>query len=404
MKLFELLKYKNLIKDFSNPKEFELFINNQKIIAYCGFDLTAKSLHVGNLITILTARQIWKQGHKLILILGDATTRIGDPSDKNEIRKMLSIEQIEENKKYIKECLAKFIPLNDKNVVVLENYNWFKDITYIDFLREIGAHFTINKMINIDFVKRRLDNEQPITFLEFNYMLMQAYDFYYLYKNYGCNLQVGGSDQWGNIIQGVEFIKRVNQNAEVFGMTFPLLADSNGNKIGKTTNGAVWLHQNMLNPYDYFQYFRNTPDNDVLNFLKIFTDLSNKEIEKYNNYKNEELNKVKEILAFEATKMCHGEFKATEALNKSREIFLNKNASVENIINVKINNNIVNLLLFLECTESKSEARRLIEQGAIKIDDKKITDIKFIFNENYLGRKIIFSIGKNKKFAIGFEE
>lgn len=401
MNLFNILQYKSLIKDFTSPAKFSTFIDQGKIVAYCGFDLTAESLHVGNLITILTAREIFKKGHKLILLLGDATTRIGDPSDKNELRKMLSVEQIERNKHFIKECLAKFIPLDHKNVTLLENYSWFKDISYIDFLRDVGAKFTVNKMINIDFVKRRLENEQPITFLEFNYMLMQAYDFYYLYKKYGCNLQIGGSDQWGNIIQGVEFIKHAHFDAEVYGMTFPLLTDSSGSKVGKTTGGAIWLHERMLDPYSYFQYFRNTSDVDALRFLKIFTDLDFAEIDSFTSLSGEKLNKVKEILAFEATKMCHGEEAANRSLTRARELFSSDSVSAENIINVPIESSVVDLVMQLGSIASKSEARRLMEQGAIRINEEKIVDIKLqLSNIISSGNIITVAIGKNKRFAV----
>lgn len=402
MNFFQYLKYKGLVKDCSSETTFTSFIEDKdKVIPYCGFDLTAKSLHVGNLITILTMRQFFLKGHKIILLLGNATTRIGDPSDKNEIRKMLSIEDIELNKIQIKECINKFIPLDHPNVEIVENYSWFKDINYLDFLREIGTYFTINKMINIDFVKRRINQEQPITFLEFNYMLMQAYDFLYLNKKYKCNLQIGGSDQWGNIIQGVELIKRVDSNQDVFGLTIPLLTDSNGNKIGKTTGGAIWLHEKMLDPYDYFQYFRNTKDDDVIRFLKIFTDFQKADIEKYSNFKDQDLNYVKEILAFEATKMCHGKLKAEECMQKAKQLFGSDIDKLE-AIDVAIGTSLIDLLITLNLFSSKSEARRKIEEGAIRLDQQKINDIKFIFDLSFKNKKAIISIGKNKKYPLNF--
>lgn len=398
MDLISRLKYKGVLKEFSSPEEFPRYINGNENTIYAGFDLTAKSLHVGHLIPILTLKEFFNHGHKIVILLGNATTRIGDPSDKNELRKMLSEEQIEENKKSILYCISKFLPLENQNIRVVENYSWFKDINYLDFLKEVGTCFTINKMVNMDFVRRRLDSNNPITFLEFNYMLIQGYDFYHLYKNFGCNIQLGGSDQWGNILQGVELIKHKFNDAKVFGITTNLLTKSDGTKIGKTTSGAVWLHEEMLSPYDYFQYFRNISDEDVLKFMKIFTDLKPEYISKFESITGEELNQAKEVLAFEATKICHGEKAANSALEKSKSLFKHTDLNHNPDIVIEDSILITDLIFDLKVFDSKSEIRRAIESGSIKISDQKIQNSKEIIKKDVFGEKFIISIGKAKKF------
>lgn len=403
MNLIERLKYRGILKEFSNPEEFLVQVKNNKNTIYAGFDLTAKSLHVGHLIPITILKEFLNDGHKIVILLGNATTRIGDPSDKNELRKMLSPEQIEENKKSILYCISKFISLEDENVTVVENYSWFKDINYLDFLREIGTCFTINKMVNMDFVKRRLDANNPITFLEFNYMLIQGYDFYHLYKEHGCNIQLGGSDQWGNIIQGVELIKHKFHDAKVFGVTTNLLTKSDGTKIGKTTSGAVWLHEEMLSTYEYFQYFRNISDDDVVKFMKIFTDLDPEEIDKFTKLSGNKLNEAKEILAFEAIKMCHGEQFAIDALEKAKSLFKEIDLNGNPDVSVQDGIGIIDLIMELKVFESKSEARRAVEAGSIKISDQKIQNPKEIIKKYTFGEKFIISVGKNKKFLASLD-
>ncbi len=308
--------------------ELDELMASQSITAYIGFDCTAKSLHAGSLIQIMILRLLQKHGHKPIVLLGGGTTRIGDPSGKDEARQVLDDAKILENLTGIKKTLEKFIAFGGgaSNAMLVNNDDWLRHLNYIDFLREVGRHFSINRMLTFDSVKTRLEREQPLSFLEFNYMILQAYDFYELNRKYSCALQIGGSDQWGNIVNGVELTRRISAK-DSFGLTSPLLTTADGKKMGKTADGAIWLDPSMLSAFDYFQYFRNTHDADVIKFLKLFTDLELGEIEKLSELKDQEINKAKEILAFEAVKICHGEKAANEALQKAREIFISKNSA-----------------------------------------------------------------------------
>ena len=380
----------------------------QKITAYIGFDCTAKTLHVGSLIQIMILRLLQKHGHKAIILLGGGTTKIGDPSGKDDARQILDSNKINENLVGIRETLQKFINFQENKAILINNDDWLKNLNYVDFLREIGKHFSINRMLTFDSVKSRLEREQPLSFLEFNYMILQAFDFYELYKNHDCALQIGGSDQWGNIVNGVELIRRlgfeknlVAKKSEAFGLTSPLLTTFDGKKMGKTADGAVWLDKEMLAPFDYFQYFRNTHDGDVIKFLKLFTDLTLEEIKKLENFQGQEINKVKEILAFETTKICHGEEIANQVLKKAREIFLQKNVEAfeEKIIAFEEGNQkkLVDIIFEIKATESKADAKRLIEGKAVKINNEIIADINhFVNNKNAFE----LSVGKKKFFKI----
>ena len=380
----------------------------QKITAYIGFDCTAKTLHVGSLIQIMILRLLQKHGHKAIILLGGGTTKIGDPSGKDDARQILDSNKINENLVGIREALQKFINFQENKAILINNDDWLKNLNYIDFLREIGKHFSINRMLTFDSVKSRLEREQPLSFLEFNYMILQAFDFYELYKNHDCALQIGGSDQWGNIVNGVELIRRlgfeknlVAKKSEVFGLTSPLLTTFDGKKMGKTADGAVWLDKEMLAPYDYFQYFRNTHDGDVIKFLKLFTDLTLEEIKKLENFQGQEINKVKEILAFETTKICHGEEVANQVLKKAREIFLQKNVEAfeEKIIAFEEGNQkkLVDIIFEIKATESKADAKRLIEGKAVKINNEIIVDINYLVSNK---NTFELSVGKKKFFKI----
>ena len=380
----------------------------QKITAYIGFDCTAKTLHVGSLIQIMILRLLQKHGHKAIILLGGGTTKIGDPSGKDDARQILDSNKINENLVGIRETLQKFINFQENKAILINNDDWLKNLNYVDFLREIGKHFSINRMLTFDSVKSRLEREQPLSFLEFNYMILQAFDFYELYKNHDCALQIGGSDQWGNIVNGVELIRRlgfeknlVAKKSEAFGLTSPLLTTFDGKKMGKTADGAVWLDKEMLAPFDYFQFFRNTHDGDVIKFLKLFTDLTLEEIKKLENFQGQEINKVKEILAFETTKICHGEEIANQVLKKAREIFLQKNVEAfeEKIIAFEEGNQkkLVDIIFEIKATESKADAKRLIEGKAVKINNEIIADINhFVSNKNTFE----LSVGKKKFFKI----
>jgi tyrosyl-tRNA synthetase len=380
----------------------------QKITAYIGFDCTAKSLHVGSLIQIMILRLLQKHNHKTIILLGGGTTKIGDPSGKDDARQILDSNKINENLTGIHKTLQKFINFQENKAILINNDNWLKDLNYVEFLRKVGKHFSVNKMLNFDSVKLRLEREQPLSFLEFNYMILQAFDFYELHKNHDCILQIGGSDQWGNIVNGVELIRKLGfenglsaKKSEAFGLTSPLLTTFDGKKMGKTAEGAVWLDEAMLSPFDYFQYFRNTHDNDVIKFLKLFTDLSLEEIKKFENLNGQEINKAKEVLAFEATKICHGEEIANQILLKARGIFLQKNSEnfEEKIITIEENNSkkLVEIIFEIKATESKADAKRLIEGNAVKINNQIINDINFSITTK---NAFELSIGKKKFFKI----
>ncbi len=378
--------------------ELDELMAREPITAYIGFDCTATSLHAGGLIQIMILRLLQKHGHKPIVLLGGGTTRIGDPSGKDEARQVLSDAKILENLTGIKKTLEKFITFGGgaSNAMLVNNDDWLRHLNYIDFLREVGRHFSINRMLTFDSVKTRLEREQPLSFLEFNYMILQAYDFYELNRKYGCVLQMGGSDQWGNIVNGVELTRRIAAK-ECFGLTSPLLTTADGKKMGKTVDGAVWLDESMLSAFDYFQYFRNTHDADVIKFLKLFTDLELGEIEKLAELKDQEINKAKEILAFEAVKICHGEKAANEALQKAREIFISKNAAAFEEKEIAVGTKLTDVIFEIGAAESKGAAKKLIEGKAVKINNEAVTDIQFTISQK---EDFELSVGKKKFFKI----
>ena len=316
------LQARNFIYQATNLVDLEKSVSSKKIKAYIGFDCTAKSLHVGNLIQIMMLRWLQKFGHQPIILLGGDTTKIGDPSGKDEARKVLDLNDIEENKNSIKKVFANFLDFNsDNKAIIVDNNKWLDNLNYIDFLRDFGKYFSINRMINYESVKLRLDREQSLSFLEFNYMLLQAFDFYHLYNEKQCILQMGGSDQWGNlIVNGVELIRK-KLGKEVFGLTSPLLTTSSGTKMGKTAKGAVWLNKELLSPYEYWQFWRNTEDADVIKFLKLFTELPLEYINKLSELSGKEINDAKVILADEVTKLCHGVEEANNAKSTSQKTF-----------------------------------------------------------------------------------
>ena len=386
--------------------ELELLMSKKKIRAYIGFDCTSQSLHVGSLLQIMCLRMLQKHGHQPIVLLGGGTTRIGDPSGKEETRKILSEKEIEKNIKNIQKVFNIF--LNTKNAktkpIFVNNYKWLGKLNYIKFLREIGKHFTINKMLSFDSVRLRLDREQSLSYMEFNYMILQAYDFLELNKTKNCIMQIGGSDQWGNIINGVDLIKRYS-NKQVFGLTTPLITLASGAKMGKTEKGAVWLEKNLLSPYDYWQFWRNTDDRDVLKFLKMFTDLK---IEKIDEIKNDNINNLKVILANEATSMLHGNAAAKKAEQTAKKTFDEKSVG-DDLPSIKIHKeeiikkiNIVDLVISSKLLTSKGEVRRAINNRGIKVNNETIENDKENIstnnfnNENYLK----LSHGKKKHVII----
>jgi len=380
-------------------------LDKEKIKAYIGFDCTAESLHVGSLLQIMCLRLLQKNGHRPIVLLGGGTTRIGDPSGKDKTRKILDENEIEKNIKNIQNILKKFLDSDDPKTspIYVNNYTWLKDLNYISFLRDIGKHFTINRMLTFDSVKLRLEREQSLSYMEFNYMILQAYDFLELNKKENCVLQIGGSDQWGNIVNGVELIKRYSNN-QTYGLTTPLITLATGAKMGKTENGAIWLDEKYLSAYDYWQFWRNVDDRDVIKFLKMFTDIDISEI---NALEEKNINELKILLANNATAMLHGENAAQNSEQAAKEAF-SGNSLGSNLPSVKIetkqlenNINIIDLIILSKAENSKSEIRRLIKGKAIKINDAVVPDEKFIINqelftENYLK----LSIGKKRHIKI----
>ena len=388
----------------TNENELSNLLDKKSINAYIGFDSTASSLHVGSLMQIMCLKLLQKHGHRPIVLLGGGTTRIGDPSGKEETRKILSEVQIEKNIKNIQNVFKIFLKTNNPKLkpIFVNNYKWLGKLNYIKFLREIGRHFTINKMLSFDSVKLRLEREQSLSYMEFNYMILQAYDFLELNKSKNCLMQIGGSDQWGNIVNGVELIKRQSGN-QVYGLTTPLITLASGAKMGKTEKGAVWLDKKMLSPYDYWQFWRNTDDRDVIKFLKMFTEMPLNEIE---NIQEKNINDLKIILANKATEMLHGEKAAKESEKMAVSTFKN-DSSGENLPNIKINKeilnkNIVELASYVTKEISKSEIRRLIKSNGIKINNQLVNDEKFIINDAlFLEKRFIkLSIGKKKHFKI----
>ncbi len=388
----------------TNENELSDLLDKKSINAYIGFDSTAPSLHVGSLMQIMCLKLLQDHGHRPIVLLGGGTTRIGDPSGKEETRKILSEKQIEQNITNIKKVFK--ILLKTKNPklkpIFVNNYKWLGKLNYIKFLREIGRHFTINKMLSFDSVRLRLEREQSLSYMEFNYMILQAYDFLELNKSKNCLMQIGGSDQWGNIVNGVELIKRQSGN-QVYGLTTPLLTLASGAKMGKTEQGAIWLDEKMLSPYDYWQFWRNTDDRDVIKFLKMFTNIPLSEIEKI---KQKNINDLKVILANKATEILHGRNSAKESEKMALSAFKD-NSSGENLPNIKINkkilnNNIVELAAYVTKDISKSEIRRMIKSNGIKIDNQLVNDEKLIVDEKLFLEKgfIKLSIGKKKHYKI----
>ena len=370
------LEASGFIKDIAKKEKLDAILASSKITLYCGFDLTAKSLHVGNLMQIMFARKFLKYGHRVIFLLGGGTTKVGDPTGKDESRKVLSDLEIEENKKGIAANFGQFIDTSSPNVLMLNNLDWLSKFSYIDFLREVGSHFTVNRMLAMESVRTRLEKQSPMNFVEFNYMLMQGYDFAYLNKNYDCILQIGGSDQWGNITEGMELCHRMN-GREGFALTSPLITRADGQKMGKSANGAVFLSSELTSSYEYFQYFRNVPDEDVVKMLKIYTDLPLGEIEELSKLKGKDINKTKEILAFEVTKLCRGEAEAKEAKAEANRIFTEGKApeSEDHTLAAKPGDNILKVLLEGGAISSMTEGRRLLEAKSIRIEKNMGFDI-----------------------------
>ncbi|KAF8818463.1 tyrosine--tRNA ligase [Rickettsia endosymbiont of Cardiosporidium cionae] len=411
MECFEYIKNKGYIYQSTEQKILRERLNKNKITFYVGFDCTAPSLHIGNLMQIMLVRALQKYGHTPIILIGEATTKIGDPTGKTETRKMLNDQEIEQNIVGIKHSLSKFIDFEDKNnkAIIVSNKYWLDSIKYLDFLREFGRVISINRMLNTDYVQSRLNNTQALTFLEFNYMILQAYDFYYLNKIYNCELQIGGSDQWGNIIAGIELIKKTYKNTAQ-ALTTPLVTNAAGQKMGKSINGAIWLNKNMCTPYDYYQYWRNIDDNDAMKFAQFYCEFSDSEIEEIKNIAINNINLVKQKIAYQATKLCHGKDLADKALKTSINIF-EKKLMDDDLPTIKLEKKIIcdgivihKLIKAIGYTISSNESRKLIRSKAIKINNKIITDETYIINNcNLQDGKIEVSCGKKKKLLVKVE-
>jgi len=404
----------NFLKEFrdrgffyqcTGEENLSQLLDKEKISAYIGFDCTAESLHVGSLLQIMCLRLLQKHGHRPIVLLGGGTTRIGDPSGKNKTRTILSEEEIKKNISNIEKILKNFLDDKDPNTkpIFVNNYSWLKSLNYMSFLRDIGKHFTINKMLSFDSVKTRLEREQSLSYMEFNYMILQAYDFLELNKKENCMLQIGGSDQWGNIVNGVDLIKR-HSNNHVYGLTTPLITLASGAKMGKTETGAVWLDKKFLSSYDYWQFWRNIDDRDVLKFLKIFTNISIEEIEKI---KNKDINELKILLANETTTMLHGKDEAKISKETAQQTFA-ENTLGDNLPSISIEEkmldnqvNIVDLIVMSKLETSKSEIRRLIKGNGIKINAQTISDEKLVITKSLFKEKLIkLSLGKKKHIKV----
>ncbi len=391
----------------TSEKELSELLNNEKIKGYIGFDCTAESLHVGSLLQIMCLRLLQKHGHRPIVLLGGGTTRIGDPSGKDKTRKILNEKEIEKNIKSIEKILKKFLVTDNSKTkpIFVNNYSWLKKLNYISFLRDIGKHFTINKMLTFESVKTRLDREQSLSYMEFNYMILQAYDFLELNKKENCSLQIGGSDQWGNIVNGTELIKR-HSSKQVYGLTTPLITLASGAKMGKTETGAIWLDEKLLSAYDYWQFWRNVDDGDVIKFLKMFTDL---DVEEINKMMNEDINQLKIKLANETTSMLHGEKASRNAEQAAKEVFSGKSLG-SNLPSIKISKqnlnksiDIIELVILSKLEKSKSEVRRLIKGNAIKLNDEIISDEKLIISDKFFQKDYLkLSIGKKRHIKIEF--
>ena len=397
---FEKRGYLSQCTDRSSLSEL---MSKGKIKAYIGFDCTAPSLHVGSLMQIMCLRLLQKYGHQPIVLLGGGTTLIGDPSGKEETRKILSKKEIDKNIKSIEDVFKIFLKSKNSKTkpIFVNNYSWLSKLNYINFLREIGKHFTINKMLTFDSVKLRLEREQSLSYMEFNYMMLQAYDFYELNKRHKCILQIGGSDQWGNIVNGTDLIKRKEKKLS-YGLTTPLLTLSSGVKMGKTEKGAIWLNKKMLSPYDYWQFWRNTDDKDVINFLKLFTDINLKKIEN-SEISNQDINKLKVLLANEATAMLHGSKAAKDSELTAQKTFGDKSIGKKlPIIKIKRNIitsgvNILDIVLQTKLGNSKSEIRRMIKNNGLKINNEIVTDEGKIIDQNDFDQDNNMKISHGKK-------
>ena len=401
----KVMSERNFIHQVTDWKGLDALLSAKAMVAYIGFDCTADSLHVGSLVQIMMLRHFQKCGHRPIVLMGGGTTKVGDPSGKDDARQLLSDQEIEKNKSGIKAIFEKYLSFGDgpTDAIMCDNDEWLSGLEYIKFLREYGRHFSVNRMLSFDSVKLRLDREQPLSFLEFNYMILQAYDFLELSRRFDCSLQMGGSDQWGNIVNGVELARRIDQRS-IFGLTTPLVTTASGAKMGKSAQGAIWLNSDRLSPYEFWQYWRNTDDEDVIHFLKLFTELPLDEITKLSALEGNELNEAKKILAHEVTRLCHGLDTANSAAESARRTF-EEGSIGRDLPFIKINKNdleegvwVIEVMRNLSLIKSNGEGRRLIANGGARVNDKVIKDPeKHLKTPDVLTEGIIkLSVGKKR--------
>ena len=400
MGVYDELKARGLIAQLTNEEKVRALLNNGKTSFYIGFDPTADSLHVGHFVQIMVMAHMQKAGHTPIALFGGGTGMIGDPSGKTAMRRMMTREEIDHNVRCFQKQMSRLVDFSDGKAIMVNNADWLMNLNYIQFLREVGVHFSVNRMLSFECYKQRL--ERGLSFFELNYMLMQSYDFLVLNRKYGCQLELGGDDQWSNIIGGVELIRKAD-GKDAYGMTFTLLTTSDGRKMGKTESGAVWLDPEKTSPYDFYQYWRNVDDADVIRCLKILTFLPLEEIEAMAKWEGSQLNKAKEILAFEVTKLIHGEEEAVKAQNAARAIF-GGGAHSENMPSTELSDgdftdgeiSVLDLLAKTKLVPSKGEARRLIDQGGISIDDEKVNSVTAKISKSSFEKGFVI-IKKGKK-------
>ena len=401
----QLMHDRNFIHQVTDETELDAMMDRGRVTAYIGFDCTADSLHVGSLVQIMMLRHLQKCGHRPIVLMGGGTTKVGDPSGKDDARQLLSDENIKHNKEGIRKIFEKYLVFGDgpTDALMVDNDEWLSNLEYIRFLREYGRHFSVNRMLSFDSVKLRLDREQPLSFLEFNYMILQAYDFLELQRRHNCILQMGGSDQWGNIVNGVELVRRVDQKS-IFGLTTPLVTTASGEKMGKSASGAIWLNSDRLSPYEFWQFWRNTEDGDVGRFLRLFTEIPLDEITKLEMLKGSELNEAKKILASEITKLCHGLNASESAASTAQKIFeeglLGADLPTILIDTKQLEQGlwIIEALKQAEFIKSNGEGRRLINNGGVRLNDVVVVDPdqKILFSDANSDAVIKLSSGKKR--------
>lgn len=400
MTLYDELSTRGLIAQVTDEKEIKELVNNGKATFYIGFDPTADSLHVGHFMALCLMKRLQMAGNKPIALVGGGTAMIGDPSGRTDMRQMMTVDTINHNVECFKKQMAKFIDFSDNKALLVNNADWLMDLNYMDVMREIGPHFSVNRMLTAECYKQRM--EKGLTFLEFNYMIMQSFDFYTLFKQYGCNMQFGGDDQWSNMLGGTELIRRkLGKNA--YAMTINLLLNSEGKKMGKTQSGAVWLDPKKTSPFDFYQYWRNVSDADVIKCLRMLTFLPLSQIDEMNQWEGKQLNEAKEILAFELTKLIHGEEEATKAKTGAKALFSSGNALDMPIVELTETDftdgeiGVLSLIVKSGLAPSNAEARRNIEQGGVTIDGEKVSDVKIMVSKDKIGVDgIVIKRGKKK--------